>query len=167
VFFHPEFYDVAVANSGCHDNRMDKIWWNEAWMGEMGPHYEANSNVTAAKNLKGRLYLTVGEMDTNVDPASTLQVANALIEAGKDFDLLVVPNGGHGATGRDGTRKRNDFFVRWLWGKTPPDWNSGITLNPAGALESGGDLEFPAEEPPPPGFFDADPSFSYPMAWWF
>ena len=57
VFFHREFYDVAVANSGCHDNRMDKIWWNEAWMGEMGPHYEANSNVTAAKNLKGHLFL--------------------------------------------------------------------------------------------------------------
>jgi len=172
VFFHPEFYDVAVANSGCHDNRMDKIWWNEAWMGEMGPHYEANSNVTAAKNLKGRLYLTVGEMDTNVDPSSTMQVANALIAAGKDFDLLVVPNGGHGATGPDGTRRRNDFFVRWLIGVNPPDWNSGISLRPAastgGSPGSGsGSLEFPSEEPPPRGFFDEDPSFTYPMAWWF
>jgi len=166
VFFHPEFYDVAVANSGCHDNRMDKIWWNEAWMGEMGPHYEANSNVTAAKNLKGRLYLTVGELDTNVDPSSTLQVADALIQAGKDFDLLVVPNGGHGATGRDGIRKRNDFFVRWLWGKNPPDWNSGITLN-AGAASNGGQLDFPEEEPPPRGFFEEDPTFTYPMYWWF
>jgi hypothetical protein len=169
VFFHPEFYDVAVANSGCHDNRMDKIWWNEAWMGEMGPHYETNSNVTAAKNLKGRIYLTVGEMDTNVDPSSTLQVANALIEAGKDFDLLVVPNGGHGATGRDGIRKRNDFFVRWLWGKNPPDWNSGITLTTPGAagVSSNSQLQFPAEEPPPRGFFEEDPIFTYPMYWWF
>ncbi len=172
VFFHPEFYDVAVANSGCHDNRMDKIWWNEAWMGEMGPHYEANSNVTAAKNLKGRLYLTVGEMDTNVDPSSTMQVANALIAAGKDFDLLVVPNGGHGATGPDGTRRRNDFFVRWLMGVNPPDWNSGISLRPAGAVSGGsgsggGEFEFPSDEPPPRGFFDEDPSFVYPMSWWF
>ncbi len=172
VFFHPEFYDVAVANSGCHDNRMDKIWWNEAWMGEMGPHYEANSNVTAAKNLKGRLYLTVGEMDTNVDPSSTMQVANALIAAGKDFDLLVVPNGGHGATGPDGTRRRNDFFVRWLLGVNPPDWNSGIALRPpsatnGGAGGNGGAFEFPSEEPPPHGFFDEDPSFAYPMSWWF
>lgn len=171
VFFHPEFYDVAVANSGCHDNRMDKIWWNEAWMGEMGPHYEANSNVTAAKNLKGRLYLTVGEMDTNVDPSSTMQVANALIAAGKDFDLLVVPNGGHGATGPDGTRRRNDFFVRWLMGVNPPDWNSGIALRPTGpvngATGSGGGFEFPSDEPPPRGFFDEDPSFTYPMSWWF
>jgi dipeptidyl aminopeptidase/acylaminoacyl peptidase len=164
LFFHPEFYDVAVANSGCHDNRMDKIWWNEAWMGELGPHYEANSNVTAAKNLKGRLYLTVGEMDTNVDPSSTLQVADALIRAGKDFDLLVVPNGGHGATGRDGIRKRNDFFVRWLLGVNPPDWNSGITLTPP---NTGGDVDFPEEEPPPRGFFEEDPTFTYPMYWWF
>ncbi|MEX2282937.1 MAG: prolyl oligopeptidase family serine peptidase [Gemmatimonadota bacterium] len=165
VFFHPEFYDVAVANSACHDNRMDKIWWNEAWMGEMGPHYEANSNVTAAKNLKGHIYLTVGELDTNVDPSSTLQVADALIKAGKDFDLLVVPNGGHGATGRDGTRKRNDFFVRWLLGVNPPDWNSGISLNTPGSNATQ-QLEFPAEEPPPRGFFEEDPKLTYPM-WWF
>ena len=163
VFFHPEFYKVAVANSGCHDNRMDKIWWNEAWMGEMGPHYAANSNVTAAKNLKGHLYLTVGEMDTNVDPSSTMQVVNALIEAGKDFDLLVTPNGGHGATGPDGTRRRNDFFVRWLLGVTPPDWNSGVTLR---AAANGGGFEFPAEEPAPRGFFDEDPKLVYPMYWY-
>ncbi len=172
VFFHPEFYDVAVANSGCHDNRMDKIWWNEAWMGEMGPHYESNSNVTAAKNLKGHLYLTVGEMDTNVDPSSTMQVANALIAAGKDFDLLVVPNGGHGATGPDGTRRRNDFFVRWLMGVNPPDWNSGISLRASGAENGGtgtggGAFDFPSDEPPPRGFFDDDPSFTYPMFWWY
>ncbi|MBP6773470.1 MAG: prolyl oligopeptidase family serine peptidase, partial [Gemmatimonadaceae bacterium] len=163
---------VAVANSGCHDNRMDKIWWNEAWMGEIGPHYEANSNVTAAKNLKGHLYLTVGEMDTNVDPSSTMQVANALIAAGKDFDLLVVPNGGHGATGPDGTRRRNDFFVRWLYGITPPDWNSGISLRApaattgAPAARSGG-FEFPSDEMPPRGFFDEDPSFSGSLLWWY
>ncbi|QJR37542.1 prolyl oligopeptidase family serine peptidase [Gemmatimonas groenlandica] len=171
VFFFPEFYDVAVANSGCHDNRMDKIWWNEAWMGEMGAHYDSNSNVGAAKNLKGHLYLTVGELDTNVDPSSTLQVADALIRAGKDFDLLVVPNGGHGATGAQGTRKRNDFFVRWLLGVTPPDWNSGITAaepTPVGAAQgSRGDFEFPSDELPEDGFFARDPSFSSARAWWF
>ncbi len=179
VFFHPEFYKVAVANSGCHDNRMDKIWWNESWMGEIGPHYEANSNVTAAKNLRGHLYLTVGEMDTNVDPSSTMQVANALIAAGKDFDLLVVPNGGHGATGPDGTRRRNDFFVRWLYGVTPPDWNSGISLRAPGATTAapgarsggangtGADFEFPSDEESLHSFFNEDPSFSSLVAWWY
>ncbi len=159
VFFHPEFYDAAFASSGCHDNRMDKIWWNEQWMGEMGPHYEASSNVTAAKNLVGHLFLAVGEMDNNVDPASTLQVANALLLAHKDFEMLVVPNGGHGATGPEGTRLRNDFFVRYLLGVTPPNWNA-VALQ---AADSGFDLE---DELPPFGFFDS-PADSYPPFFWW
>jgi dipeptidyl aminopeptidase/acylaminoacyl peptidase len=124
LLFHPEFYKVAVSNSGCHDNRMDKIWWNEQWMGyPVGPEYSASSNVDNAYRLSGKLLLVVGEMDTNVDPASTYQVANALIKAGKYFDLLVVPGGGHGAGGAYGERKRNDFFVHELLGVEPPDWN--------------------------------------------
>ncbi len=161
VFFHGDFYDAAFASSGCHDNRMDKIWWNEHWMGEMGPHYEANSNVPAAKNLKGHLFLAVGEMDTNVDPASTMQVVDALIRAGKDFDLLVVPNGGHGATGPDGNRKRNDFFVRWLYGIAPPDWNSGVALD---AVTGGGDSD--ASSAAPYGFFE-NPADDKPPFWWW
>jgi dipeptidyl aminopeptidase/acylaminoacyl peptidase len=124
LLFHPEFYKVAVSNSGCHDNRMDKIWWNEQWMGyPIGPEYGASSNVDNAYRLQGKLYLIVPEMDTNVDPSSTLQVVNRLIRAGKYFDLLFVPGGGHGAGGEYGERKRNDFFVRHLLGVEPPDWN--------------------------------------------
>jgi dipeptidyl aminopeptidase/acylaminoacyl peptidase len=62
-------------------------------------------------------------MDMNVDPASTMQVVNALIKANKTFDLLVIPGGGHGMGGPYGERKRNDFFVRHLLGVEPPDWN--------------------------------------------
>ena len=98
VLFHPDFYKVAVTNSGCHDNRMDKIWWNEQWMGwPLGPHYAASSNVDHAKNLKGRMQLVVPELDTNVDPASTMQVVNALVRAGKEFELVVIPGADHGA----------------------------------------------------------------------
>ena len=98
LLFHPDFYKVAVADCGCHDNRMDKIWWNEQWMGwPVGPQYAAQSNVTNAHKLQGKLLLIVGEMDHNVDPASTMQVVNALIKADKDFDLLVVPGADHGA----------------------------------------------------------------------
>ena len=166
VFLHGDFYDAAFASSGCHDNRMDKIWWNEHWMGEMGPHYEANSNVTHAKNLKGALFLAVGELDTNVDPASTLQVADALIRAGKDFELLVVPNGGHGATGPDGNRRRNDFFIRHLLGVTPPKWNSGITVSaPTNPSNNPGNGLF-EEEPPPYGFFES-PNDGTPPYWWW
>src|SRR6201999_2131242 len=96
LLFHPEFYKAAVANSGSHDNRMDKIWWNEQWMGwPVGSEYAASSNVDNAYRLQGQLMLVAGEMDTNVDPSSTMQVVNALIKAQKDFEFLYVPGGGH------------------------------------------------------------------------
>ena len=95
---HPEFYKAGMADCGCHDNRMDKVWWNEQWMSwPIGPEYDSNSNVTLAPKLQGKLLLIVGELDTNVDPASTMQVVNALIKADKDFELLVVPGADHGA----------------------------------------------------------------------
>jgi dipeptidyl-peptidase 4 len=118
LLLHPEFYKAGAADCGCHDNRMDKVWWNEQWMGwPPGPEYEECSNVTLANRLQGKLLLTVGEMDKNVDPASTMQVVNALIKADKDFELIVFPNGGHGSGSSPyGERRRNDFFVRSLMG---------------------------------------------------
>jgi dipeptidyl-peptidase-4 len=121
VLAHGDFYDAAAADCGCHDNRMDKVWWNELWMGwPVGPHYEEQSNVTQAHRLTGDLLLTVGELDQNVDPASTMQVVDALIRADKDFELIVFPGGGHGAGGSPyGQRRRRDFFVRSLLGVEP------------------------------------------------
>ncbi len=118
---YPDFYTVGVSDCGCHDNRMDKIWWNELWMSwPIGDHYKAQSNVTNAHKIKGKLLLVVGELDKNVDPASTLQVANALIKADKDFEMLLVPGGGHGiAESPYGSRKRMDHFVRHLLGVEP------------------------------------------------
>lgn len=123
VLFHPEFYKVAVSSCGCQDNRMDKIWWNEQWMGyPVGEWYESSSNVVNASKLKGKLLLIVGEMDHNVDPSSTMQVVNALIKSNKDFDLLVVPGMDHSGGGPYGDHKRMDFFVRHLLGVNPPEW---------------------------------------------
>lgn len=118
---HGDFYHAAVADCGCHDNRMDKIWWNEQWMGwPIGPHYAEQSNVTQAHRLQGDLMLVVGELDRNVDPASTLQVVNALVKAGKDFDFVFLPGMGHGAAESSyGRRRRQDFFVRKLLGREP------------------------------------------------
>jgi dipeptidyl aminopeptidase/acylaminoacyl peptidase len=124
LLFHPEFYKAGVASCGCHDNRMDKIWWNEQWMGwPLGPEYVACSNTENVKRLEGSLMLYVGEMDTNVDPSSTLQVVNALIKNKKTFDLLVIPGSNHTNGGVYGDRKRYDFFVHHLLGVEPPDWN--------------------------------------------
>ncbi len=84
VLFHPEFYKVAVANSGCHDNRMDKVSWNEQWMGyPVGPQYAECSNIDNAAKLRGHLQLVVGEMDSNVPPESTFRFVNALVQARK------------------------------------------------------------------------------------
>lgn len=121
MLHHGDFYKVAVSDCGCHDNRMDKIWWNEAWMGyPIGPWYADNSNVTHAGKLQGDLLLTVGELDQNVDPASTMQVVGALIAADKDFDFVIVPGAGHGIGESPYlARRRQDFFVRHLLGVEP------------------------------------------------
>jgi len=131
LLFHPEFYKSGIAYAGCHDNRMDKIWWNELWMSwPIGPQYSASSNVDNAYRLQGDLLLVVGELDTNVDPSSTMQVVNQLIKHDKNFDLLVVPGANHPAgRGNDptapyGDHKRFDFFVQHLLGVAPPPWNS-------------------------------------------
>ena len=125
LLFFPEFYKAAVSSAGCHDNRMDKIWWNEQWMGwPIGPQYAASSNVDNAHRLQGKVLLVVGEMDNNVDPSSTMQVVNQLIKHNKEFDLLVVPGMGHGSGGAYGDHKRYDFFARQLLGVKPPEWKT-------------------------------------------
>jgi len=118
---HSDFYHAAVVDCGCHDNRMDKIWWKELWMGwPIGPHYAEQSNVTNAHKLEGKLLLIVSELDRNVDPASTMQVADALIQADKDFELLLLTGTGHGAAETPyGRRRRQDFFVGHLLGVEP------------------------------------------------
>lgn len=125
LLFHPEIYHAAVAFAGSHDNRMDKIWWNEQYMGwPIGPEYAASSNVDNAAKLQGKLLLVVSELDTNVDPSSTFQVVDALIKAGKTFDLLFLPGQGHTEGGAYGERKRWDFFVKTLLGVDPIDRNA-------------------------------------------
>jgi dipeptidyl-peptidase-4 len=123
LLFHNDFYSVAAADCGCHDNRMDKLWWNEAWMGyPVDQSYEESSNVVNAWRLEGSLLLSVGELDTNVDPASTMQVVHALHNAGKDYDLLFVPGWGHGVatTNSYAQRRTNEFLYRKLKKIEPP-----------------------------------------------
>ncbi|MFL5342899.1 MAG: prolyl oligopeptidase family serine peptidase [Gemmataceae bacterium] len=124
LLFHGDFYKAAVSACGCHDNRMDKASWNEQWMGyPVGPQYAECSNIDNAHRLRGKLLLIVGELDTNVPPESTFRLVDALIKAGKDFDLLVVPGMGHSDGGVYGRRRLQDFFVRQLHGVEPPDRN--------------------------------------------
>ena len=131
MLFHPEFYKVSVTNSGCHDNRMDKMWWNEQWMGyPVGPQYAASSNVENASRLQGNVLIVAGELDSNVPPTSSLQVVNALVKAHKHFDMLYIPGENHGVGILGDQHYRDDYFVHHLLGVEPPDWNKVSLVEP-------------------------------------
>lgn len=115
LLFFNDFYTVGVSLCGCHDNRMDKIWWNEQWMGyPLGEWYSQSSNVDNAHLLKGKLLLINGELDDNVDPTSTLQVVDALVKANKHFEQLYLPGYGHNLGDNYVTGRIFEFFWRNL-----------------------------------------------------
>jgi dipeptidyl-peptidase-4 len=123
ILTHPEFYRVAVSSAGCHDNRMDKAIWNEQWMGwPVDKHYEEQSNYTLAKNLTGKLFIAHGDVDENVPLPATIKLVDALVDANKNFDFLIMPNRPHGF-GNDPyfVRRRWDYFVKNLLGVEPPE----------------------------------------------
>jgi dipeptidyl-peptidase 4 len=113
---HHDFYHVAVADCGCHDNRMDKIWWNEQWLGwPVDECYSRASNVEHAHRMEGHLLLMVGELDSNVDPASTMQVVRALQKANKFFEFMPIVGQGHGSAETPfGSRMRASFLAKHL-----------------------------------------------------
>ena len=127
MFRYPDFFKVAVSTSGNHDNRSYNISWAEKYQGLLSrdstrktDNFEASANATYAKSLKGKLYLMTGDMDDNVHPAMTIQVADALIKANKTFDFLILPNRAHGLNEPYVIRRRWDYFVQHLLGETPP-----------------------------------------------
>ncbi|MFM9909840.1 MAG: prolyl oligopeptidase family serine peptidase [Chitinophagaceae bacterium] len=107
----PDFYKVGVASSADHDFRMEKDWWPEMYMGwPVDSTYHEVSNITMAGNLKGKLLITHGGIDENVNPSATFKLAEALIKADKQFDMLIFPSEHHGYTG-----KANDYFLKRRW----------------------------------------------------
>ena len=129
MFHYPDFFKVGIAESGNHDNRDYEDDWAEKWSGLLvensdgTSNYDSQANQATAKNLKGHLLLAHGTMDDNVPPSNTLLVVDALIKANKDFDLLMIPNAGHGygAASQYMARRRWDYFVRYLAGAIPPN----------------------------------------------
>jgi dipeptidyl-peptidase-4 len=128
MFHYPDFFKVGIAESGNHDNREYEDDWGEKWAGlevknaDGKSNYDSQANQNFAKNLKGHLLLAHGTFDDNVPPNNTLIVVDALIKANKDFDLLMIPNAAHGYASAAPymTRRRWDYFVRYLAGNTPP-----------------------------------------------
>jgi dipeptidyl aminopeptidase/acylaminoacyl peptidase len=127
MFKYPDFFKVGVSQAGNHDNRVYEDDWAEKWQGLLvrkpdgTTNYDDQANQMHAKNLKGRLLLAHGTMDTNVPVYSTLLVVDELIKANKDFDLLLLPNRGHGFGSEPYMmRRRWDYFVRHLMSAEPP-----------------------------------------------
>jgi dipeptidyl-peptidase 4 len=128
MFHFPDFFKVGIAESGNHDNRVYEDDWAEKWAGleiknpDGTSNYDSQANQNFAKNLKGHLLLAHGTMDNNVPMNNTLLVVDALIKANKDFDLIIIPNAAHGygEASQYMTRRRWDYFVRYLAGSVPP-----------------------------------------------
>lgn len=127
MFRYPDFFKVGVSQAGNHDNRCYEDDWGEKWHGLLrknpdgSDNYDSQANQNFARNLKGKLLLAHGTMDSNVPPYNTLLVVDALIRANKDFDLLLLPNRGHGFGNEPYmVRRRWDYFVRHLLGAEPP-----------------------------------------------
>ena len=141
MFRYPDFFKVGISEVG--QPRQPRV------RGRLGArsgracsrssadgttNYDSQANQTLAKNLKGKLLLAHGTMDNNVPPNNTLLVVDALIKANKDFDLLMLPNRGHGsATSRYMMRRRWDYFVKNLLGAEPPKEYQMRQANQAGS----------------------------------
>jgi dipeptidyl-peptidase-4 len=121
VLRRPEFFKVAVASSGNHDLRLDKAWWPEVSMGNPDAAvWERNSNMSVAQNLQGKLLLIHGDIDDNVPVTESLRLANALITAGRDVDVVILPNTTHRVAQPFFWRKLRDYFTRHLLDEKPP-----------------------------------------------
>lgn len=126
ILKYPDFFKVAVSGSGNHDNRSYVYDWGEKYQGLLKrdsvtkkDNYDSQANYLLAGNLKGHLLLMTGDMDTNVHPTMTFRLVDALIKAEKDFDLVVIPDAGHGLPDYS-IKRRWDYFVRWLLRQDPP-----------------------------------------------
>ena len=127
ILVYPDFFKVAVSSSGNHDNSIYNRWWSEKHhgvketIGEKGDTsfvYNIEKNQDLAKNLKGHLMLTTGDIDNNVSPANTIRVVNALVKANKRFDLMILPGQRHGYSDMQeyffwGLA---DYYSKWLLG---------------------------------------------------
>ena len=133
---YPDFYTAAVSSAGNHDNNIYNQWWGETHHGIKEEVREIRetvkdsltgkdttivrretyfktrvpTNIELAKQLRGYLLLVTGDVDNNVHPGNTLRMADALLKAGKNFDLVVLTGIRHGFSGI-----QDDFFQRKMW----------------------------------------------------
>ncbi|MGH7460192.1 MAG: DPP IV N-terminal domain-containing protein [Longimicrobiales bacterium] len=133
---YPDFFKAGVAFAGNHDDRSEQNVVGESWRGlykrdaNGRDNYEGDANYLLAGNLKGKLMLVHGDLDEAVHPAMTIRLASALIDAGKRFDMMILPDQGHTSGGWYGSRLMFDYFVRHLMGLEPPEYPFTGTTDP-------------------------------------
>ncbi len=121
VLRRPNFFKVGVASSGNHELRLDKTWWPEVSMGNPDEAtWERNSNMSVAGNLMGKLLLIHGDIDDNVPVTESFRLAKALMDAGRDVDLVILPNTTHRVYQPFFWKKLRDYFTLNLLDETPP-----------------------------------------------
>jgi hypothetical protein len=136
ILFHPEFYKIVVTNNGCHENCMDEIWWNERSMSwPLDSQYAASSNVESGYRLQGKAFIVTGEMDSNVNPASSLQVVTALVKTHKHFNKLFIPGQNYGVGILADEHYRDDPFVHNFFSVELSNWNK-VSLSANEPLEN-------------------------------
>ena len=127
ILRYPDLYKVAVSQAGNHDNRTYEDDWGERYHGLLSrnadgtTNYDSQANQLLAKNLKGKLLIAHGTMDNNVPPNNTMALADALIKADKDFELIMMPNRRHGFGNEPyvaGVPHINHPNFRWSYGLT-------------------------------------------------
>lgn len=98
ILQYPDFYKVSVSRAGQHEPSIFHSWWSDIFNTPIGKTESDTlySNISIAKNLKGKLFIIHGEADMNVHPANSARLANELMKQGKYFDYIVIPGGGHG-----------------------------------------------------------------------
>lgn len=143
MLVYPDFFKVAVSSSGNHDNSIYNRWWSEKHHGvkenvsESGDTsfvYSIEKNPDLAKNLKGRLMLTTGDIDNNVHPANTIRMVNALIKANKRFDFVLLPGQRHAYT------DMSEYFF-WMLADYYSKWLLGDFSQPVDILEMNREVE--------------------------
>ena len=131
LLVYPDVFKVAVSSAGNHENNIYNRWWSEKHhgvqerilpSGDTTFVYQIEKNSELAKNLKGHLMLSTGDVDNNVHPAGTIRMANALIKAGKRFEFVLLPGQrhGYGEMNEYFFWKMGDYFVAHLLGDTSP-----------------------------------------------
>ncbi len=126
----PEVYQVGVASAPLAD--LEATYWpTEPYMltpQENSSGYAYASNMRFADRLKGKLLMIVGSNDGAHLMGHVFRQADAFIRAGKLFDVMVLPEQGHGYTGA-GAQFAERYVRRYFETHLRPDRGAAVSTD--------------------------------------